>query len=1140
MARVTAIAALCAIFIVAAFIASANTLLAQVKFEIIPRVGHLTTVTSLAFTKDEKFLITGSGDGSIKIWEASRGALIRTIRANSVWVSSIALSRDDRRIYVGGSEKIIREFDLETGALVREFTGITAAANAIVLSPDQRILASADDEKLITLWRTETGEKLRSFVAHADRVTALAWSADGRRLVSGSADKTIKIWNPKDVAPVVTIVGHDDTVNSVTFSADGKRLLSAGSDGAAKVWDAKTGKLRNQVHYDGVALAAAVFLKDGRIATASAAKTVEIWDLKTGAMVRQLAGHDEWLASLTLSPDGQSLLSGAADFTARLWDVKTGKNIRTFDGPAAGVRDVDWSPDGSQLVTATDTGYLNFWDAATGGLVHTFKAHESEVWEAVWSPDSHVVASAGQDGFVHLWDAETGEAIRSLDGHGEAAYAVRFSPDGQFLLTGGADKVMHLWDVATGVEVRQFPNEDGVVNAVNEVAFSPDGRVVVSSNDRGLMQIWDAQSGALLRLIGESQFALGGNSARFIEFSPDGTLLLTSTTNDRALNLWNVETGVHVRSFSEQSAWLTDAKFSPDGRHIVSTGGDDTVKIWDASTGTVLKTMTEHTRFPTAVDYSPDGQRIVSSSSDASMRVWNAASGDPLTVLYGGGRFSDALALTPAGFFTVTGNGARLLAVVEGLRAFSVDQFYQSLYRPDLVEEMLRNDPVGRHANAAQRLNLGSLLATGPPPEITIEKAEQKGNDGRVTVSVTDRGGGIGKIEWRVGGRIQGVEKDRGVQVVEERALTLTRSFPLVPGERNLITITAYNAEGLVASDPVEAVIDAAGATIEKRGKLYVLAVGVDRYAERTLQLANAVNDARTIGSALDATGRDLFDAVTVTTVLDEKVNDIELGRVLASLAKTIKPEDKFVFFLAGHGLTVQGRYYFLPQDFSPKNGDTYANKGITQDRWQEWFASIKARSSVLLYDTCESGSLARAASTEKAAAMDRLTQAVGINVIAASDADQPASEGYRGHGLFTWAFLDGLAHADTDENSFVEIFELANHVGKLIPEISQTEFGFPQRPRIKLLANFPLGIADAAVAPLNSAHPEQSPVSSAPTHVVVASAKVSSSRGDEEGLVLKPGTLVRVVQTRGQDVLVARNGQELGFVPASSIAPIQ
>ena len=106
---------------------------------------------------------------------------------------------------------------------------------------------------------------------------------------------------------------------------------------------------------------------------------------------------------------------------------------------------------------------------------------------------------------------------------------------------------------------------------------------------------------------------------------------------------------------------------------------------------------------------------------------------------------------------------------------------------------------------------------------------------------------------------------------------------------------------------------------------------------------------------------------------------------------------DAFVFFLAGHGKTIDGRYYYVPQDFRYEGEQSIVDKGIDQARLQAWFAQIPARRSVLLFDTCESGTLTGEKTAqrglERVAALDRMTQAMGRTVLSASTDDAPALE---------------------------------------------------------------------------------------------------------------------------------------------------
>ena len=112
------------------------------------------------------------------------------------------------------------------------------------------------------------------------------------------------------------------------------------------------------------------------------------------------------------------------------------------------------------------------------------------------------------------------------------------------------------------------------------------------------------------------------------------------------------------------------------------------------------------------------------------------------------------LMLTPEGFFAASANGAQLVSVSNGLRAFSVDQVYQALYRPDLVAAKLAGDPDGLVAKAAAELDLARVLGSGPAPitRFKLPAAKSSEPDYEVEIELQDEGGGIGRIEWRLNG----------------------------------------------------------------------------------------------------------------------------------------------------------------------------------------------------------------------------------------------------------------------------------------------------------------------------------------------------------------------------------------------------
>ena len=143
---------------------------------------------------------------------------------------------------------------------------------------------------------------------------------------------------------------------------------------------------------------------------------------------------------------------------------------------------------------------------------------------------------------------------------------------------------------------------------------------------------------------------------------------------------------------------------------------------------------------------------------------------------------------------------------------------------------------------------------------------------------------------------------------------------------------------------PATIKITLAGTAAKTPPKLFVLAIGINDYYDSRLHLTYAVPDATAISAALKQAGAGHYESVEVVTLTDKQVTPEGLEQAFNDLAKKIHPKDVLLFYAAGHGKTVDGRYYYLPRDFRYQTEASIAENGIGQDKWQAWFAKIAAR----------------------------------------------------------------------------------------------------------------------------------------------------------------------------------------------------
>lgn len=329
-------------------------------------IGHLRSVTVLAFAPDGKTLASGGEDGAIKLWDLAEA--------------------QERFVVAGHPEPSEASFGWSR-------SGITCLA----FTPDGKTLASCSEDSTIKLWDTSTGHE-RITLPPESAASCAVFVPDGQTLVTGGVDGTVRVWDwatgrEQFVLTGPSSVGYPGPVPvvSLTSTPDGKTLAAGRLDGSILIWDPATRSQRSLL-----------LSEEDREGTA------RVEEYYRQRMIFKLIKHQNAVRSLAFTPDGKTLASGAADRYVRLWNVAEARVIRTLEDRGGTTYANARNPtlfmnNGATVISGRGDGFLQVWDAATG-RERDARAFGRLINALALSPDGTTLAVAASHRIIKLWD----------------------------------------------------------------------------------------------------------------------------------------------------------------------------------------------------------------------------------------------------------------------------------------------------------------------------------------------------------------------------------------------------------------------------------------------------------------------------------------------------------------------------------------------------------------------------------------------------------------------------------------------------------------------------------------------------------------------------------------------------------------
>ena len=920
---------------------------------------------------------------------------------------------------------------------------------------DAAIKACPDQQPFL---RIETG-------MHTGPISRIAVDSSCSRMATASDDKTVRLWSLPAGKLERTIrlpigPGAGGKVNVVALSPDGRRLAAGG-------WDASVAKLGS----DSVALV----------------------DLDTGS-IRRVGDFPPSVHALAFSPDGARVAAGLGGAIGlRVYDWRSGEELFA-DSDGASVNGVAFARDGS-LITTSNDGQLRRYGpdlrlAAERGRL----AGRSPYGVAIDPAGRRVAVGFNDAPDVSIFDATSLAPISEADvrgvGSGNLAN-VGWSRDGESLLAGGRAHTSRAFlrpfdprgrrrgpdiSVASNTVMSLQPCAGGFAYGAADPAFglvSPSGLVEMLQGPRTADMEDDVEK--RLEISGDGaivRFGLGHAREKPVSFDVAAGSLVDSPNPPAGLTPARVD-GLPVTEWRNSSApkfkwvqiglkkyeWARALAVRPD-RSGFALGTEWYVRAFDAAGEPTWEQAGPGVA--RGVDFSADGQLLVVAYGDGTIRWLRGSDGVELLALFIDVPTRRWVAWTPTGYYMASPGGEDLIGWhlnrgwTQQADFFPASRFSARFNRPDIVQAVLKTHDeaaaVEQADEKAKRRHETASIATALPPVVTIlsptTEGKFTGDSVEVMFSVRSPSGlPLDRVEALIDGRplaARGVAPASSEGVApssETRHLTI--AAPAHDFELSLIA----RSGSLVGEAAKVRLVYAGVPPVEPTLKptLYVVAIGVNDYADPDLRLGYAADDARGFAEMMRKQKGGLYGDVQVRTLVDGQASRANVVEALEWLDKQVTSRDIGVALIAGHGVTDEKQnYWFLPADVSIEH---LSSSAVSQADILRAMQGVYGKS-VLFLDTCHAnaavanGGVAARGAVEMNTLINEFAKTEnGVVIFASSQGRENSQESAAwGHGAFTEALIEGVGEGKADllRNGTITVSELDAFIADRVKALTE------------------------------------------------------------------------------------------------------
>lgn len=525
---------------------------------------HTGPLRALVMDSKGEYVYTGGYDKKLFKWNFQTGESKLLTRHNHL-ITSLAISNDSRYLISGSADYSIRLFDLETEELVQTYLGHTDDVEFATFTSDDKYIISTSNQHdgRVLVWDVNSGKIMVEFTEHKSSVKSV-WTF-GNKVFSSDNDGNVYVWNIETGRVIDNLGPYDCDIDIVNGRVEEQIIYLGLDNGSVDVYDANSHEFIRTIRAHDIGIKCIKLSPSGKlILTAAYDHKVKIWNKDFELIATLPAYMYQWEVGFAFTPDEKYVVGCTFGNKYCVWDLEKNELIEEgMKNCTPSINDIAVSGQGD-VATASDDGVFRINGEELGAINGVLN-------NAVGiSPDGNLAVWGDHQGEIHIIERATKELVKTIPLDSGPINSIVFDKYTHSFYVGSYGGMIYKVNINMLEVEKKFKANDG---AIKGMVIEED--IIVSGSSGGQVHVFDKHN------LNKPPVSLVGSSfiINDVAFSKKLNLIAT-VSRDKVVRIYNANSytleGIHnLHNYS-----IKTLSFNSEG---VLFAGDywGYVSIWD-------------------------------------------------------------------------------------------------------------------------------------------------------------------------------------------------------------------------------------------------------------------------------------------------------------------------------------------------------------------------------------------------------------------------------------------------------------------------------------------------------------------------------------------------------------------------------